>query len=119
MLEEVRDKTDNENFSIMKSNQVPKGSTILPCVWKMKRKRHIKTINIKRWKVCLTVDGSRMTNGIHYDNVYSPVASWTSIRLLLTMIVLHNWNTKHIDYVQAFFPGTSRERYLLESPCRF
>ena len=94
MLEEVRDQMENENFSIIKRNQVPKGSTTLPCVWQMKRKRHIKTRKIKRWKARLTVDRSRMTKGIHYDKVYASVASWTSIHLLLTMIVLHNWNTK-------------------------
>ena len=43
-----------------------------------------------------------MTKGVHYDKVYAPVVSWTSICLLLTMIVLHNWTTKQIDYVQAF-----------------
>ena len=30
ILEEVRDQMDNENFSIIKRNKVPKGSTILP-----------------------------------------------------------------------------------------
>ena len=30
MLEEVRDQMENGNFSIIKRNQVPKGSTILP-----------------------------------------------------------------------------------------
>ena len=39
------------------------------------------------------------------------VASWTSIRLLLTMIFLHNWNTNQIDYVQAF-PQAPAEKYL-------
>ena len=90
MVEEVRDQTDNGYFSIIKINQVPKGSTILPCVWQMKRKRHIMTRKIKRWKARLNVDGSRMTKGVHYDKLYAPVASWTYIRLLLTMIVLHN-----------------------------
>ena len=90
MLEEVRDQVNNGNFSIIKRNQVPKWSTILPCVWKMKIKRHINTRNIKRWKACLKVDGFRMTKGIHYEKVYAPVASWTSIRLLLIMIVLNN-----------------------------
>ena len=94
MMEEVRDLTDNGKFSIIKRNQVPKGSTILPCVWKMKRKRHIMTRKIKRWKARLNVDGSRMTKAVHYDKIYAPVASWNSIRLLLTMIVLHNWTTK-------------------------
>ena len=89
MLEEVIYKMDNGNFSIIKINQVPKGRTILPWVCKMKRKRHIKKRKIKRWKARLTVDVSRMTKGLHYDKVYAPVVSWTFIRLLLTMIVLH------------------------------
>ena len=116
MLEEVRDQTNNENFSIIKRNQVPRGSTILPCVWQMKRKRHIKTRKIKRWKARLTVDGSRMTKGVHYDKVYAPVASWTSIRLLLTMIVLHNWNTTQIDYVQAFPQAPAEKDLYLKVP---
>ena len=86
MMEEVRYQKDNGNFTIIKINQVPKGSTILPCVWKMKRKRHIMTRKIKRWKARLNIDGSRMTKGVHYDKVYAHVVSWTSIRLLLTMI---------------------------------
>ena len=90
MMKEVRYQTDNWKLSIIKRNQVPKGSTILPCVWQMKRKRHIMTRKIKRWKAHLNVDGSRMTKGVHYDKVYAPVASWTSIRLLLTMVFLHN-----------------------------
>ena len=93
---------DNENLSIIKRNKVPKGSTILPCVWKMKIKHHIKTRNIKRWNARIVVYVSRMTKGIHYDKVYAPVAYWNSICILLTMIVLHNWNKKQIDYVQAF-----------------
>ena len=65
MLEEVRDQMDNGNFSIIKINQVPKGSTILPCGWQMKIKRHINIRNIKLWKARLAVDGSTMTNYIH------------------------------------------------------
>ena len=119
MLEEVRHKMDNEKFSIINRNQVPKGRTILPYVWKMKRKRHIKTRIIKCWKARLTVDGSRMKKCIHYDKVYAPVASWNSISLLLTMIVLHNWNTKHIDYVQAFTQASSDKYLYFEVPAGF
>ena len=100
MLEEVRDQMENENISIIIRNQVPKGSTILHWVLQKKRKRHIKTRKIKRCKARLTVDGSIMKNGIHYDKVCAPVNSWNSISLLLTIIVFHNWDTKQIDYVQ-------------------
>ena len=77
------------------------------------------TRKIKRWKARLNVDGSRMTKGVHYDKVYGPDASWTSLRLLLTMIVLHNWTTKHIYYVQAF-PQAPAGKYLcLKVPAGF
>ena len=66
-MEEVRDQNDNGKFSIIKRNQVPKWSTVLPCVCKIKRKRHIMTRKVKHWKARLNVDGSRMTKGVHYD----------------------------------------------------
>ena len=75
MLEEVTDQMNNENISIIKRNQVPKGSNILPCVWKMKIKRHIKTRKIKHWKLRLSVDGFRTTKGKHHEKEYVPVAS--------------------------------------------
>ena len=60
-----------------------------------------------------------MKKDTHYDKVYAPVASWTSIRLLLTMIILHNRNTKQIDYVQAFPHGTAKKDLYLEAPVGF
>lgn len=99
MVEEVREQNGNKNFSIIKRSQVPKRSTVLPCVWQMKRKRYMRTREIKRWKAHLNVDWSRMTKGVHYDKVYAPVASWTLMCLLLTMIALYNWNTRQIDRI--------------------
>ena len=66
MMGEVRDQTDNGKFSIIKRNQVSKGSTILPCVWQMKSKHHMMTRKIKRWKARLNIDEYRMTKGVHY-----------------------------------------------------
>ena len=43
-----------------------------------------------------------MRKGEHYDMTYSPVASWNSVRMLLTLTALHGWHTKQIDFVQAF-----------------
>ena len=54
----------------------------------MKRKRNTKTLQIKNWKSRLNVDGSRMKKGIYYDKVYSPVAGWPSIRILLILVAI-------------------------------
>ena len=102
MQKEVRDQSENGNFSVIHKSMVPKGATTLPSVWQMKRKRDIRTRQIKKWKARLNVDGSRMTKGIHYTDTYAPVASWNSIRLLLTLTAVHSWHTKQLDYVLAF-----------------
>jgi hypothetical protein len=99
MNKEVKDQMNNGNFSIVKASTVPKGTTVFPAVWQMRRKRDIKTREIKKYKARLNVDGSKMQQGIHYEQSYAPVASWKSIRLLLTMVAQHGWHSKQLDYV--------------------
>ena len=60
-----------------------------------------------------------MKKGLHYGKVYAPMASWTSIRLLITMIVLNNWNTKQIDYVKAFPQAPTEKDLYLKVPAGF
>jgi hypothetical protein len=74
----------------MLRNDVPKGETILPAVWQMKRKRDIKIQAIKKWKARLNIDGSRMKDGVHYDEIYAPMASWKSVRMMLAMLDVNN-----------------------------
>jgi hypothetical protein len=102
MEKEIHDQFENGNFTIIHKSKVPQGETVLPAVWQMKRKRDAKTGAIKKYKARLNIDGSRMRHGVHYDETYSPVASWNSVRMLLTLTAVHNWHTKQIDYVQAF-----------------
>ena len=68
----------------------------------MRRKREIKTLQIKKWKSRLNMNSSRMKKGIQYEKLYSPVAGWTSIRILLILVALEGFTTMQVDYVQAF-----------------
>ena len=111
MEKEVRDQMGNNNFHLVKRTSLPNTATLLPAVWQMKRKRDIRTRAIKKYKARLNVDGSRMKQGIHYDLTYSPVAAWSSIRLILALAATHGWHTKQIDYVLAF-PQAPVERPL-------
>ena len=102
MRKEWDDQINNGNFSIVHRSSVPEGALILPAVWQMKRKRDIKTRQVKKYKARLNIDGSRMQHGKHYDQSYAPVASWNSIRTLLIVAALFGWCTRQIDYVLAF-----------------
>ena len=89
-------------YTIIKKDEVPKGSTILPAVWQLRRKRDIRTGEIKKYKARCNIDGSRMKYGEHYEQTYAPVAGWTSIRLLLALVLLFQWHTVQLDYVLAY-----------------
>jgi hypothetical protein len=106
MEKEIKDQFENGNFTVIRKSEVPDGHTILPAVWQMRRKRDARTGEIKKYKARLNIDGSRMKYGEHYNETYSPVASWNSVRMLLTMTAVHGWYTKQIDFVQA--PVTGR-----------
>ena len=116
MQKEIDNQMGNGNFTIMKKSKVPKGKSILPAVWQMKRKRDIRTRQIKKYKARLNIDGSRQRKGIDYDQTYAPVASWQSIRLLLTLVAVHNWHTKQLDYVLAFPQAPVERDFYMKIP---
>jgi hypothetical protein len=116
MQKEVDDQMANGNFTIVRRTKVPKGATVLPAVWQMKRKRDILSRQVKKWKGRLNVDGSRMQKCIHYDQTYAPVASWTSIRTLLALTAIHKWHTVQLDYVLAFPQAPVEKEIYMEIP---
>ena len=109
--EEFAGMLNNQILSFIELARVPPGTTIFPAVWAMKRKRRVKTREVYKWKARLAFDGSRQVAGVHYDQTYAPVASWETIRLLLTMVLKNNWKTRQLDYVLAF-PQAPAEREL-------
>jgi hypothetical protein len=72
MLKEVKDQTENKNFSIVSQDSVPVNEPIMPTVWQMKRKQDIITRQVKKWKARLNIDRSKMIKGIHFQESYSP-----------------------------------------------
>jgi len=121
MVKEVQDQLTNGNFTILLRSKLPKGATVLPAVWQMKRKRDIRTRAIKKYKARLNIDGSRMKPGKHYDpnHTYAPVASWNSIRLLLIMTAVHGWTTRQIDFVLAFPQAPVERDIYMKIPAGF
>lgn len=68
----------------------------------MKRKRNILTQNVYKWKARLNIHGGKQTYGVNYTETFSPVVNWTTIRLLLTLMIAKNWFLRQVDFVLAF-----------------
>lgn len=102
MQKEITQHNDRKNWILVPQTDVPNHLKVLPSVWPMRRKRDLTTGEITKWKARLNVDGSKQRLGIDYDETYAPVASWSSIRLILLLSCLHGWTRRQLDFVQAF-----------------
>jgi hypothetical protein len=77
-------------------------SKILPGTWVFRRKR-APDGTITKYKARYCVRGDLQTE---YHETYAPVVSWSTIRLFLILSILLSWNTKSIDFSQAFVQAT-------------
>ncbi len=50
MQEQLDAQIDAGNFRLHKQSEIPKGATVLPGVWQMRRKCHILTQEVYKWK---------------------------------------------------------------------
>ena len=116
MEKEVNVQIANGNFTVTPCSKVPKGFRIFPGVWTLVRKRDIQTREIKKFNARLAFDGSRMREGEDYDKTYAPVASWMSIRLLLTFVVAFGWHTQQVDYIAAYTQAPIDRDMYMEFP---
>lgn len=97
-MEEIERQSENGNWEIIPLRKFPQGTSVLPAVWALKRKRRILTREVDKWKARLNLDGPKCA--ILGHALYAPVASWPIIRL---MSVVLNWSSLvQIDYVQAY-----------------
>ena len=60
-----------------------------------------------------------MREGEDYDKTYAPVASWMSIRLLLTFVVAFGWHSQQVDYVAAYTQAPIDRDMYMEFPRGF
>ena len=94
MEKEIQDHSKRKHWELVHRSTIPKGTTVLPGVWSMKRKRDIKTREIKKWKARLNIHGGKQVKGETYWDTFAPVVTWISIRLILILSLIHGWHTR-------------------------
>jgi Reverse transcriptase (RNA-dependent DNA polymerase) len=119
MNEEVQGQINNKVYSPVLRSSVPKHIKVLPAVWVMRRKRKARTGEVYRYKGRLNIGGHKQREGYDYDQTYSPVVTWPSIRLMLTLVLLHRWHTRQIDYAQAYPQAPIKREMYMEVPKGF
>ena len=63
--------------------------------------------------------GDKQVEGAEYFETYAPVVQWSTIRLVLAMVLANNWVTRQVDYTNAFVQATLNEEVYIEQPKGF
>jgi hypothetical protein len=82
-------------------------------VFKVKKGKHGE---IEKFKARLCVRGFEQEKGIDFDEVFSPVMRHNSLRTLLSLAAVHDYEIKQMDVKTAFLHGELEEEVYIYAP---
>jgi Reverse transcriptase (RNA-dependent DNA polymerase) len=82
----------------------------------MRRKRHIATQEVYKWKVRLNLHGGKQEYELNFWETYSPVVSWVTVHLMLIIVTLNKWASHQVDFVLAFLQADIECPLYMEIP---
>jgi hypothetical protein len=93
-----------EKFDVMDIHHIsdlPPRAKLISSIWSYRRKRLPNGVLLK-YKSRICVNGKEQEFGRDYWETSAPVASWTTIRLLMLLSSIMDLKTRQVDYTQAF-----------------
>ena len=75
--------------------------------------------DITKYKARLCCHGGQTLKGIHYNESFSPMVSWSTIRMMLTLTAINNWHARQIDFVLAFPQAKVKKDIYMHVPEKF
>ena len=69
-----------------------------------------------RKKARLVAKGFSQVEGIHYDEIFSPVVRFETVRLMFALAALNSWQISGLDVKTAFLYGKLDEEIYMEQP---
>ena len=91
---------------------------MLDGTWIFARKRNPEGQIIK-YKGRFCVRGDQQVIGVDYFDTYSPITTWSTIRLMFIMSLLSDWAMVQVDYTNAFAQAFLKEIVYIKIPMGF
>ena len=114
MIKELEDHRSRGHWKLVPRSEIGDAPTI-QSVWSFKRKRRPDGSLLKH-KARLCAHGGMQEYGVNYWDTYAPVVNWISIRMMLTLSVIHGLYTTSIDFTLAFPQADVETTIYMEIP---
>ena len=72
--------------------------------------------NIEKFKAILVANGYVQKEGIDYEETFTPIAHYTSIKSVVSLAVLMGWEIHEMDVKTMFLNGVIEEEVYIEQP---
>lgn len=112
MQDEYKSFITNKCWSLV---DLPRGQKAVKCKWVFKKKKSLDG-KLLKYKARLVAKGYTQRYGIDYNETFSPVVRYSTIRLLLALAAEYDLEINHLDVKTAFLNGELEEHVLMEQP---
>ena len=93
----------------------PEGKSVVSSKWIYKIK-HTVNGSIEKYKAIFVACGLCQKKGIDYEDKFSPVARYTSIRTIMALAAKTKWKLHQMDVKTTFLNGVIEEEVYIEQP---
>ena len=94
--------------------ELPHGRTAIGCKFVLAKK--LLADGSVKYKARLVAKGFTQQAGIDYQETYSPVVRYASLRALLSLAAHHDWEAHHMDVKAAYLNGLLQEEIYMQQP---
>jgi hypothetical protein len=115
MIEEYQSIMKNDVWDIVLR---PKEKSVVTSKWLYKIK-HAADGSVEEFKARFVARGFSQKEGIYYEEAFSPVARYTSIRATMAIAAKMGWKLHRMDIEIAFLNGAIKEEVYVEQPQGF
>ena len=111
----------DEEMTSIKANHtwelvdLPPGKRPIGCKWVFKKKMNAEG-KVERYKARLCAKGFSQRAGVDYNETFAPVLKYKSLRILLHLANMWDYETEQMDVMTAFLYGYIKEEVYMQQP---